>query len=392
MSELPTDRPGDGHLEAMRALLPLLLSLNACVTTVSPLPADGGGAAPDAPTALSDAPAALSDAPAATAACAWSYTAAPVRRARMLRLGNALVVAFTTSDGRTLRIQALTPDLREGDALSVTLPTGGATGLAMAARGDEVAVVAGEAMVGVAMGDAQNLLRRFAIEVPEGDLLDVVPSGRGGWMAVGRSGQVVFSQGDRWSDNTPNEALSPPHGAQLAIRVGNLGSGYDAEEPAPSPQASLLRREFIFGHGAALLIRTSPRAPASASRVMFDERAAQRLVRTAQGALALETRGFDPAASPTTSSLDPAVGARPWGAVRLRGDGALAAWQDERSPRVLVRFPLAAATRELLGPAAGTTEVLDVESDGGAQGWVLTRAAAPDGTSRLHLRCVARAE
>ncbi len=408
----------------MRAFVVLSFALAACgsatVTPATPDAAPPPDAAPATPDAAPppDAPAAADVAPPDAVApdvappddapspgpCGTSalLTRDLASAAQVARVAGGFVVAWYPNGGGDVRVQGFSAALSpQGEPLSLPLLTNGVENLSLSFNGAAGVLGAGSSLYLLALDRGLNVTLTRRADFPRVLV-------RQAWMAseslahgVLADGRYVVANLSAESANTPNEPLSPPHGAAASF-VPTLGGYLSVEPVTTAGGVRVLQRRFVFGHGASLQVASSAADGVSASPTarVGDELA--RLVQTEgrEVDVSLERRDFNTFAlrgEPTTLQRAAAwngthgvidvSGGEPfvaWAAHPPAGgfnSAVQAMWAGERGPREVFHHARGVPVRVFAAVSAADA----------ARAWVLYGVDEVRGGFVLFGRCVDRA-
>jgi hypothetical protein len=201
--------------------------------------------------------------------------------ARIERVADGFVLAWAPSTGTSVIVQSFTEALTpRADALTLPLNlTNGTTSLTVSFLGDVGVVAAGSSFFFLARSTDGRLTLNNRHDYPRRLVRwaqVVTPTTFQGVLA---DGAYVVSNGTNMSANTPDVALSPPHGPGVSILRDATGGGYRSFETHEAVSSGRLHaRRFIFGHGASLEVANNFYDGASASPVVLSGSTLYRLI------------------------------------------------------------------------------------------------------------------
>ena len=401
----------------MRAFVALSFALAACGSaTIVPAAPDASTpvdvasldvAAPDASPDVASPPdvAPPPDAdPPAPGRCASSslITRDLVGAAQVASVAGGLVIAWYPNGGGSVMVQGFSDSLTPyGAALALPLLTNGVENLSLSFDGAAGVVGAGSSLYLLALDGGMNLSLTRRADFPRAIV-------RHAWMAteslahgVLADGRYVFANAMAESANTPNTALSPPHGAAASF-APTLGGYLSVEPVATAGGTRVLQRRFVFGHGAALQVGSSTGDGVSASPTVIAGDALTRLVQS-EGRdvdVSLERRDVNTFAllgeptllqraaawNGTHGAIDGSGGEAfvAWAAHPPSGgfnSAVQAMWAGERGPREVFHHARGVPVRVFAAASAADA----------ALGWVLYGVDEIAGGFVLFGRCVVRA-
>lgn len=324
-----------------------------------------------------------------------------VRAAQVARAAGGYVVAWYPNGGTDVRVQGFSAALSpQGEPLSLPLLSN-VENLSLSFNGAAGVLGAGSTLYLLALDRGLNVTLTRRADFPR--LLV-----RQAWMAseslahgVLADGRYVVANATAESANTPNEPLSPPHGAAASF-VPTLG-GYLSVEPITAAGGMrVLQRRFVFGHGASLQVASAAADGVSASPTAHVGDELARLVQTEgrEVDVSLERRDFNTFAlrgEPTllqrgaawngTHGVIDGSGGEPfvaWAAHPPAGgfnSAVQAMWAGERAPREVFHHVRDVPVRVFAAASAADA----------ARAWVLYGVDEVRGGFVLFGRCVDRA-